>query len=39
MLQANYTQEDKIQFDEPEAQEDLSNNSQPSFNLQIELDN
>ena len=39
MLQANYTQEDKIQFDEPEVHEDLTNNSPPSFNLQIELDN
>ena len=38
MLPANYTQDDTTHLNELEA-EDLTNNSQPSFNIQIELDN
>lgn len=39
MLQANFTQENKIQFNEPEVQANAASNSQSSFNIQIELDN
>ncbi|WP_019506216.1 hypothetical protein [Pleurocapsa sp. PCC 7319] len=38
MLPVNYTQDEKIQFNEPELEADLSNNSQFSFNIQVELD-
>ena len=38
MLPENYTQDNKIQINESEVESDLSNNSQPSFNIEIELD-
>ena len=38
MLPENYTQDKKIQINESEVESDLSNNSQPSFNIEIELD-
>lgn len=39
MLPENYTQDKQIQINESEVESDLRNNSQFSFNIQIELEN
>jgi cell division septum initiation protein DivIVA len=39
MLQADYSQNNQIHVQQPEASENLDNHSQANFNIQIELDN